>query len=101
MASSTSFAQIWSGVQVEQDGGKHSTNLQSTYDTQNHIVVPRRPSISKTQPKGYKLQIVWRNVYAFIVLHMIAFHGLYLTLTGCTQIKTTLFSKYQTILYAL
>lgn len=92
MATSSSFAQIWSGVQVEYDEGKLTADAPHSPPT----TIVRRPSKPKTYPQqaGYKWQIVWRNVIGFIVLHSITITGFYMMFFGLIQIKTILFSKY-------
>ncbi|CAI6369270.1 unnamed protein product [Macrosiphum euphorbiae] len=91
MATSSSFAQIWSGVQVEYGDRKLTSDApHSSPPTQ----IVHRPSKPKTDPQlqtGYKWQIVWRNVIGFIVLHSLAVYGFYLGLFGYVQIKTILF----------
>ncbi|VVC30275.1 Acyl-CoA desaturase,Fatty acid desaturase domain,Acyl-CoA desaturase, haem/steroid binding domain- [Cinara cedri] len=87
MATSTSFAQIWSGVQVEYDeNGKHAGVPQPAAS-----VAPRGPPKHKTSPGYRKYQIVWRNVIAFILLHAMTIYGLYISIAGYVQIKTLLF----------
>jgi len=79
MATTSSFAQIWSGVQVEyDDAGKDSA------------AVVRRPSKPKSDrpPQKYQQQIVWRNVILFVILHSVAAYGIFLVVLGVVQVKT-------------
>ncbi|KAL5232757.1 hypothetical protein ACI65C_000167 [Semiaphis heraclei] len=90
MATSSTFGQIWSGVQVEYGDNKLTADAPHTPPTQ----IVRRPSKPKTeeaQQAGYKWQIVWRNVIGFVILHSIAVYGFYLLFFGHVQIKTVLF----------
>lgn len=48
---------------------------------------------SKDDKKKYQWKIVWRNVIAFIYLHVGAVYGLYLCLTGA-KFLTVLWCKY-------
>jgi stearoyl-CoA desaturase (delta-9 desaturase) len=41
----------------------------------------------------YKLQIVWKNVFIFIFLHLGALYGIYLIFTSA-KIATTIFGNY-------
>lgn len=88
MATSSSFAQIWAGVQVEYDKNEHTAG--------NHQEAPivQRSSSNKNYPQRYKWQIVWRNVIAFIILHVATVYGFYIGLCGHVYLKTLLFSKY-------
>jgi len=93
MATSSSFAQIWSGVQVEYGEGKRTADAPHSPPTP----LVRRPSKPKTYPHQeaeYKWQIVWRNVIGFILLHSIAITGFYIVLCGQVQFKTMLFMLF-------
>ncbi|XP_061382401.1 acyl-CoA Delta-9 desaturase-like [Danaus plexippus] len=44
------------------------------------------------QRRDYEWQIVWRNVLAFVYLHMATLYGIYLILIGKTKILTLIFA---------
>lgn len=46
----------------------------------------------ETKEKKYHLEIVWRNVIGFIVLHIVALYGIYLSFTTCFW-QTFVFGK--------
>lgn len=87
MATSSTFSQIWSGVQLEYKDSERTA--------QRPTPIVHRPSKPQSYPQRYKWQIVWRNVVAFLVLHAAAVYGFYLIIFGHVQIKTQLFSKYK------
>lgn len=41
-----------------------------------------------------KLQIVWRNVIVFVIMHSITFYGVYLIFSFNIKLATLIFSKY-------
>nr|QLI61969.1 desaturase 14 [Streltzoviella insularis] len=51
--------------------------------------------------RDYEWQIVWRNVLAFVYLHIGALYGLYLMLTGNVKLWTPVFAVIFTILSAM
>lgn len=53
---------------------------------------PKQITARSNQPQ-YRWQIVWRNVIAFMYLHIFAIYGLYLFLFVCTW-KTFIWSKF-------
>ncbi|XP_025414953.1 acyl-CoA Delta(11) desaturase-like [Sipha flava] len=84
MATSSSFTQILSGVQVDYDDeGKHAAATVPA-------AVVHLTTKSKTYPHWRKWRIVWRNVIAFTVMHVIAVYGFYLIFCGHVKVKTLL-----------
>lgn len=99
MATSSSFAQIWSGVHVEYDkDDKYAAVHQSAATAE-----PRGQLKHKTspEPRYYQIQIVWRNVLAFLILHIMAIYGLYLMIAGYVQLKTVVSGKYYNIVHII
>lgn len=58
---------------------------------QQDVTPAIKPQIKSTLPQ-YRWQIVWRNVFIFIYLHIAALYGLYYTITAA-QLKTLLWGK--------
>ncbi|XP_050435664.1 acyl-CoA Delta-9 desaturase-like [Adelges cooleyi] len=85
MATSTTFAQIRSGIQFECDDTKPIASTRTAV----HHHPQQAPQPAKKQ--RYRWQIVWRNVIAFAILHPIALYGLYLSLSGYMYLKTFMF----------
>ncbi|CAB0034893.1 unnamed protein product [Trichogramma brassicae] len=54
----------------------------------------------KPEPKQYKLDIVWRNVILFLVLHTGALYGLYLAFTSA-KLLTSIFAYFLYVLSGL
>ncbi|CAD1471199.1 unnamed protein product, partial [Heterotrigona itama] len=65
----------------------------TTEKASNQTLQPQKSSA--VQPK-YKWNIVWRNVIAFIYLHIGAMYGLYLSFTSI-KLQTTLWALFLTI----
>lgn len=42
----------------------------------------------------YKHEIVWKNVFGFLVMHILAAYGMLLFFMGTYRINTVLWSKY-------
>lgn len=97
MATSSSFAEIWSGVQVEYDAEKRHGAAgapQQTMAAAAAAVLSPRPSHhAPTKFKFARSQIVWRNVILFAIMHSIAVYGLCLILGGYIYGSTVLFSE--------
>ncbi|XP_030034935.1 stearoyl-CoA desaturase 5 isoform X2 [Manduca sexta] len=51
--------------------------------------------------RDYEWQVVWRNVFAFIYLHIAAFYGIFLMVTGKAKLWTALFGLLFALLSAM
>lgn len=69
---------------------KNNEHLKAS-NNQFKQTVPKKANTPKELP--YKWEIVWRNVLAFIYLHVGALYGLYIFFYLC-QIKTALWGKF-------
>lgn len=53
-----------------------------------------KDDVQKTKDKpGYKMEIVWKNVAIFVVIHSLALYGLYLMISFRVRLITILFGK--------